>query len=1819
MMSESAASGQVAIVGMAGRFPGSHDIQEFWQNLVNGVESITFFSEEELRAAGTPEELLTHPSYVRAAPIAPDTEYFEPAYFGMSAREAEILDPQHRAFLEVSDTALQHAGYDPARYPARIGVFGGVGINRYRELNAIRNADAIRLMGHFAIDLSNTSDYVATQTAYRLGLRGPALTTLSACSTSLVAVHTACRALQAGECEIALAGGVDEPLPRISGYFYEDGGIFSPDGHARVFDAKARGTIFGSGAGVVVLKRLEDAIADRDTIHAIIRGSAVNNDGATKGAFSAPSVPGQVAVITEALARAGVSAADIGYVEAHGTGTLVGDPIEVTALTEAFRAHTDRVADCPIASVKSNVGHLGAAAGITGLIKTVLCLTHRMLPASLNFDEPNPSINFDSSPFYVNTELTPWKVNGHPLLAGVSSFGVGGTNAHMIVEEARREAPAPSSRPYQLIPLTARTPTALERLGAALGAHLEERPADLADSAYTLSVGRTARASRGFVVAEDAAQAAERLAAGVPAAHPAIAPPRGSEREIVFMFPGQGAQHPGMGRDLYEAEPVFRAEIDACAEVLAPLTGWDLRELLFARDEPRLAETSVTQPAVFAVEYALAALLRSRGLEPAAMAGHSVGEYVAACLAGVFTRDEALSLVAARGALMQGLPRGDMLSVPLSEELLVPLLGPGVDLAAVNAPDQCVVSGPAERVAELREVLSLQGVEGRPLHTSHAFHSAMMDPILDEFAAKVAAVVPRPPALPYVSNVTGTWITAEQAVDPAYWSEHLRRCVRFGDAVKVLAEGRRRVLVEVGPGQTLTTLARRQLDADQAGLAVPTMRHPQRRQADTEALLTAVGQVWQAAGRVDWEAFWRDEPRSRVPLPTYPYERQRCWAEPDPEPERATVVGGEDTGPYYVPVWRETAARPPAPADTSTWVVFGPGHGVVEELVRRRRAEGLPVVAAVPGESFQAGETFTVRLREVADYGKVLDRAMEAGEGRLTIIHGLSAAGEGAAAGPGGWLDLGFYSLLNVVQALARRGDAPEADLVVVSTDMHDVSGGDPVVPAKSALLGLIRLVPKELTGVACRAVDFSGTGDPEADAARLAAEITAAGRDELVAYRGRKRWVWGYEQVDLDRPAAEPALREGGVYLVTGGLGGLGMVLARDLAERVDARLVLVGRTELPERDRWDDYLAAHGDEDPVARKIRKVRELGENVLAVSADVADVAAMREVRRLAEETFGPVEGVFHAAGVSGGGMLETRSPEAAAAVFAPKVGGLYALEEVFGDELDLLVLYSSIAVVSGDFGLGDYCAANAVMDAYAHAKAGGRTRVLSINWPIWFDVGMAHDTYAPAVLTDFERGDRYEPVDHPLLDSRLYQLYSDDVVFVKHLSEADWEANEHRIDGKPTMPGTSLAETVRAGFELATGEPRAEIRDLVFMRPLTFERTRNIRVVYRPDGEGGYQVSIMDAEDGSGEPINEYTRAKVRRAPDEPAPVHDLATLRAVCDMQDTPGYDPRIGTLTVGAHWKNIRERRRGEDAELVLVEHPDAFLDDLGRYWLHPSLLDSANALGQSIAADARFLPFGYDRIVVRAPLPARIYSHIRHRDDTMGDITRSDITIMDEDGNELVAIEGFTLLAYDTPDRPDTVVPAAPPAIAEAPSAAAELELMLLREGELEFGIQPDEGSAALWQILGSGVFPQLIMCPDGLGERLRRAAGVTRDALREQMTQAPQRAAAAAPRTLATPYVEPGTPAQRALAGFWQDSLGVDRVGIDDDFFDLGGNSLIAVQLVARIREHFRAELAVAVLFECRTIRNLAQDIENTLAERIAAMSDEEAAELLSALE
>jgi len=877
----------IAIIALAGRFPKAENVEAFWRNLCAGEEAITFFTDEELQAAGVPEAMLNNPNYVKSTIRLEGRDLFDAAFFGFTPREAQLMDPQQRLFLECAWEVLERAGYNPATYPGAIGVFAGASENTYLLFNLVSNLGLLEAIGFDQTMLLNGRDFLATRVSYALNLTGPSVNVQTACSTSLVAVHLACQSLLNGECDLALAGGVSVGIQPMPGYLYQPGGLFSPDGHCRAFDAKAQGTIFGSGAGVVVLKRLEDAVAEGDQICAVIRGSSINNDGSTKVGFAAPSVAGQAKVITEALGMAHVDAETVTYIEAHGTGTALGDPVEMAALTQAFRAYTRATGYCALGSVKTNIGHLDIASGVTGLIKTVLALQHKQLPPSLNFTAPNPNIDFANSPFYVNATLSDWKANGSPRRAGVSSFGIGGTNAHVILEEAPPMEPGSESRPWQLLLLSARTPSALEKATANLAAHLKANPSlSLADVAYTLQMGRRAFGVRQALVCRDVEDALQALETQDPKRILArsVAAPKPS---LVFMFPGGGAQYLNMGRELYQTEPIFREQVDECAKILKPLLGHDLRDDLYpapAREGEPLTQTSLALPALFVIEYALAHLWMSWGLRPSAMIGHSLGEYTAACLAGVFSLKEALVLVVLRGQLFERLPPGAMLSVPLPEAEVRSLLNGQLSVAAVNAPEQCVVSGPVEAIADLEATLTQREVVVRRLPIDVAAHSELVTPILDAFAHAVQKLTLHPPQIPYVSNVTGTWITAAEVTDPTYWARHLRETVRFGDGLQTVLQNSQAILLEVGPGRTLSTLAQSQprlavAHAQSKGPALNSLRHPQDQQSDSAYLLNTLGKLWLAGVEVDWAGFYAHEQRRRVTLPTYPFERRRYWVE----------------------------------------------------------------------------------------------------------------------------------------------------------------------------------------------------------------------------------------------------------------------------------------------------------------------------------------------------------------------------------------------------------------------------------------------------------------------------------------------------------------------------------------------------------------------------------------------------------------------------------------------------------------------------------------------------------------------------------------------------------------------------------------------------------------------------------------------------------------------------------------------------------------------------------------------------------------------------
>lgn len=1298
---------EIAVIGMAGRFPGARDIAELWRNLAGGVESISFFSPEELRAAGAPSSALDDRRFVAARGVLDEADLFDAGLFGYTPREAEVIDPQQRIFLEYAWRALDDAGCDPSRFAGSIGVYGGASTNTYLR-NLFSHPEIFSALGRTQVSLANERDFLCTRVSYKLSLEGPSVDVQTACSTSLVAVHMACQALLGGECDMALAGGVSIIFPQTSGYLYQENGILSPDGHCRAFDARARGTVLGNGVGIVVLKRLADALRDGDTIRAVLRGSAINNDGAQKAGFTAPRIDGQAKVIRTALEIAQVEPETVTYLEAHGTGTELGDPIEIAALTQAFRSGTDQRSFCAVGSIKTNIGHLDAAAGVAGLIKTVLALEHRTLPPSLHFEEPNPQIDFAASPFYVSRVAAPWPAST-PRRAGVSSFGLGGTNAHVVLEEAPPVPSSGASRAWQLLVLSARSEaavgTAAQDLSVWLGEHPEQ---SLADVAYTLQMGRRAFRHRRAVLCRDREEARRALAQDEPAV---VAPE--IPRPVAYLFPGQGAQHIDMGRRLYETEEVFRRELDSCAELLAPHLGCDLRGLLFPaelRDEAEriLTETRFAQPALFAVEYALAQLWTSWGIRPAAMIGHSLGEYVAACLAGVLTLSDALALVAARGAMMQALPGGAMLSVELPGHELEHRLGPDLSLAAVNAPALSVASGPEPAVAELAAQLAAEGISCRRLRTSHAFHSALMEPVAEAFRERMRTVALAAPRIPYISNRTGTWITAAEATDPEYWVRHLLEPVRFADGIATLWRDPGLVLLEVGPGHTLGSFAAKQPAEASAAerLVLASLRHERDRQSDEELLQKALGRLWLAGVEIDWDGVHASERRRRVPLPAYPFERQRYWIEYQAQEEAPRRTAGkipDRADWFHAPVWK-SAARPRSAARQTPgrWLLLLDEHGVGAALRERLEAAGHEVAV--------------VRADEAGSLLAALDNPPE------RIVHLWSLGPEAGATDPASFAQAqnrGFHTLLSLAQALGTTHRTAPVEICAVTDGVLAVERRDPLRPERAPLRSVLQVIPQEYPALRCRLIDIDLGEIGDGLAGRLAAELVQPSPEPAVALRGAQRWVPDFAPIRL--AAEESSLREGGVYLITGGLGGIGLGLAELLAGRFQAKLVLTGRSEVPERALWQRHLAEGGEWSDRIRRLQALEEAGTEVLILSADVTDEARMRRVIALCLERFGALHGVLHTAGLPGSGLIQLKTREMAERVQAPKTDGTLVLGRVLeGLQLDFLALFSSAASIFGGVGQVDYAAANAFLDAFAeHRSARGEGRTVSIDWCEW--------------------------------------------------------------------------------------------------------------------------------------------------------------------------------------------------------------------------------------------------------------------------------------------------------------------------------------------------------------------------------------------------------------------------------------------------------------------------------------------------------------------
>jgi acyl transferase domain-containing protein/thioesterase domain-containing protein/acyl carrier protein len=1829
----SALDTDIAVVGMAGRFAGARSIDEYWNNLRNGVESLSAFTEAELAAAGVNPAELADPNYVKVGAVLPDMEDFDAKFFGFSPREASIMDPQHRHFLEVAWEALENAGHVPEKFGGSIGIFGGSGHNAYLPYNLLTNPKLMGSVGFFLVrHTGNDKDFLTTRVSYLLNLRGPSVNVQTACSTSLVAIHMGVQSLLNGECDMALAGGVTIELPHRHGYLYRENEILSPDGHCRAFDAASKGTVFGSGAGVVVLRRLADAIADGDHIHAVIKGSAVNNDGSQKVGYMAPSVDGQAQAIAEAMAIANVSPETITYVSAHGTGTPVGDPIEVAALTQAYRQGTDKTGDlrtgwCALGSVKTNIGHTDTAAGVASFIAVAKAMQAGEIPPLLHFKSGNPACDFERTPFYLNAERIAWNPpQGVPRRAGVSSLGVGGTNAHIVVEQAppRGQSSAPTRR-FQVLVQSARSMKSLDAGSETLAAHFKAQPdTNLADAAYTLQVGRQAMQLRRVVVADSTADAATAL---VDAQRTITETAADTPRSVAFMFAGGGAQHPNMGRGLYDSEPVYRQAVDECLAILRSKLALDLKPLLFpaAGQEDAASEQlqrpSLALPALLTTQYAQAKLWQSWGILPTAMVGHSMGEYTAAHLAGVFSLADALTLVELRGRLFETLPEGAMLSVPLPEAELLPLLPADLSIGVINGPRLCVASGPVASIEALQQRLAEMEIDAARVRINVAAHSPMLEPILAEFHAFLRGISMRAPTIPFISNFSGQPITAAEATSPDYWVRHLRHTVRFADGLQALLADESRALLEVGPGRTLSSLARNHPARNMTQPIVTSMRHPDEAIDDQAFMLGAFGRLWAFGTEVDWSKLREGEARHRIELPTYRFDHQRHWVEPGVAgvlaPEDRPLHKRKDLSQwFYQPVWQRSVGAPAVVAHSGATprrtLVLSDGSGFADRLAQRLRDAGDEVIVASTGKAWREvdARNVTVDARNANDIERLFQHVLAVNPPPSRIVHlwNLGSADVEAT------LQRGFYRLLQIAQIIGREDLSDPMALMVVTQRAQRVAGESDIDPAKATLLGPCKVIPREFPNVRCVFVDVDApaASSPlerrmqDGLAADLDAALAATLKHDVIAWRAGERWVQEHAELPLPAVAAgQSKLRTQGVYLITGGLGGVGLAMAEHLARTVQARLVLVGRQGLPARGEWPHHLANGSASPSLVQRIRQVmaiEALGAEVLVIAADVTHAPQMKAALKQARARFGALHGVLHTAGVLADGVIQLKDASVAASVLAPKVQGTLALEAALADDkhappLDFLMLFSSISAFAGLAGQIDYAAANAFLDATAQARhARGESNTIAVDWSQWQEVGMAAELANQLGLApDALSGEDGVEIGHPLAQRLLLDTRDERVVAARLSRATHWLLEEHQVKGgEALIPGTGYLDIVRNAFALRGEQHNGaiELRNVTFLAPFVVRagEERDLRVHLRGLGTPAASFTVVGRTAGEAyvnDAWTEHVRGQVAHVAAAPKADDSVAVISERCQQRTQEGA-ATPEHLLFGARWNNIRRIQFGSGEALLTLELPAAFAPDLAEFPLHPALMDMATGGAQALVPgydESRdfFVPALYGKLRIHGALTPQLTSHVRWRadlnDDDTGtpDLAHYDVTIRDASGRVVVEIEDFTMLRVR--DKALLAHPAAAAAPAPArPRATANNVLAL----GLRDGILSAEGAEAIERVLAANAGPQVVVSPQDLIALLAKL----------RQTAAPVVAAQTESAEAMAGYKAPATATEKMIAQMWAEMLGHARVGASDNFFDLGGHSLLAVQVINKLKKKIGKALPLTALLEAPTVETLA---------------------------
>ncbi|NLU93279.1 type I polyketide synthase [Chitinophaga sp. Ak27] len=1783
---QSLAGTEIAVVGLALRFPGADNSEQFWERLVKGDEMVKYFSDGDLDQLGVSDNTYNKPEYVKVVAQAPfNKDYFDHHFFSYTPEEAKIMDPQTRIFHELCWEALESAGFAKDIIKNKIGIFAGGSSSFSHELLNNLTGRAVEIGPFNAIRLGN-KDYMCSRVAYALNLTGPCYSINTTCSTSMSAIHLATRAILTGDCKMALAGGVCIFPDKARGYLYEEGGVLSNDGHCRAFDAASSGTYFAEGAGVVVLKRLKEALEDGDTIQAIIKGTAVNNDGRRKVGYTAPSIEGQKEVIRLAHKLARVNPATISMIEAHGTGTPLGDPIEMEALRQAFDSPGRNC--CAIGSVKTNIGHLDSAAGIAGLIKTVLSLKHKAIPASLHFDTPNPKIDFANSPFYVNDVYRKWENTPLPRRAGVSSFGIGGTNVHVVLEEAPdfREL-VPSTTGLQLLPLSAKTKKALQQSQHNLSMFLSgQEQISINDVSYTLQEGREEFSHRLFFLASDTTDAANILTGQSDGIYMGKASE--TKKVPIFMFPGQGSQYAGMAGELYDTLPVFRSAVDRCLELLTPSLASEIKQVMVSAGDIDVTETRLTQPLLFVIQYALSQALITLGIKPAVMIGHSLGEYVAACISGVFSLEDALKIVEKRGMLMQRSSEGSMIAVSLSEEEIQSYLLPGISLAAVNGRCHCVLSGSPENITATQELLEANQVGLKKLHTDRAFHSELMDEVLEEFEDLLMKVSFRQPEIPFISGLTGTYITAAEATDVIYWVQHLRHTIRFGDGLQTLESLKDKVFIEVGTSRALSSYVRENASDRKIPEIIALLRHPRESVSDNAFFLKAVGSLWLLGYKIDWMLCRQTGKAGRVPLPTYPFERKKFSDDKDVSDlvkellQRNPAESAQ--GNIFVPSWKRSGPLPGGNAERRP-VLFAGNSSRLSEMLSSAFLEQAvsPIVVRYSKRYNVVNDLYNINTDDPNAIDTLFDSFKAKGfVPRLILVDILYAAVAGGGLTDEAYTHAmrGLLEVLAICRSFNAAFPGEPTTLRIVLNNACEITGDDLLLPLHAGLHSLAAVINNEYRDISCAVIDID---------LLLTEASTALLADELLILPERKPAVCitGIRNGFRWQPCREPVIWRktestgSGLpkhLLITGGLGGVGLAVAEHFASRSVRNITLVSRTELPDPDSWDHWLAVTPAADPVCVKIRKILHLKSfsiNVWHFSADVADEKKMEEVVTAASSLSGyPIDAIIHAAGIPSRRIIERTTAAEMDRQWRAKVRGLMVLNQLFAKEhLLFFINFSSISAIDPGFAQAGYSTANAVLDAFIYANGLKYcAQVKTINWDTWKETGMALES-------EREKYNYLQQIKlntiHPLIGYVATDI-EEDLVFVSHFTPEElWILNEHRVVHQlPVFPGTGYIELIYAAINHIVPGGAVTISHLFLTDPMVFQPGESKVVKTIVTAKTHYfNVKIVSSAANKERIEGHHAVAEVSVIPvpvNAPRQLSDLAGLVE----KKTWINQQELTSTEFGPRWNNLQWISLQGNEGVAGLRLPDVYTGDIGPFKLHPALMDIATGfLYFHVKENKQYLPYCYEKIVITGPLTPHITSHIVLRGDKSKELI-FDITIWNEKEEVVVTVSGLIFIPY-TPGKPGESGRKSLPAgakVSDEPtlyglSTAENLEIFqhFLCHNYPHIAVRANHPSEKKTALLSASTEE------DGTDDRNER----------EDMS---------------TPYVAPVTAVEKQLALEWERFFGINQLGTADDFFELGGDSIMVSIILSRINKLFTVNISLTQFFNNATIAKLAVIID-----------------------